>query len=65
MIRKIEYLRNLSNLHLVVLSACETGLGETNPDGKEIQGISAYFTGGESKAKAVLSSLECQRRQYQ
>jgi CHAT domain-containing protein len=56
-IREIEYLRNLGNVHLVVLSACETGLGETNADGKEIQGISAYFTGGESKAKAVLSSL--------
>jgi CHAT domain-containing protein/Tfp pilus assembly protein PilF len=57
MIREIEYLRNLGNVHLVVLSACETGLGEANADGKEIQGISAYFTGGESKAKAVLSSL--------
>jgi CHAT domain-containing protein len=57
MIREIEYLRNLGNVHLVVLSACETGLGEANADGKEIQGISAYFTGGESKAKAVLASL--------
>jgi CHAT domain-containing protein/Tfp pilus assembly protein PilF len=57
MISEIEFLQNLGNVHLVVLSACETGLGETNPDGKEIQGISAYFTGGESKAKAVLSSL--------
>ncbi len=57
MIREIEYLRNLGNVYLVVFSACETGLGETNPDGKEIQGISAYFTEGESKVKAVLSSL--------
>jgi CHAT domain-containing protein len=44
-------------VHLVVLSACETGLGETDSDGKEILGISAYFAGGPSKAKAVLASL--------
>jgi CHAT domain-containing protein/Tfp pilus assembly protein PilF len=56
-IRNIQYLRNLDKVHLVVLSACETGLGETDSDGKEILGISAYFTGGSSKAKAVLASL--------
>jgi CHAT domain-containing protein len=56
-IRDIQYLRNLGKVHLVVLSACETGLGETDSDGKEILGISAYFTGGPSKAKAVLASL--------
>jgi CHAT domain-containing protein len=51
MIREIEYLRNFGNVHLGVLSACETGLGETNADGKEIQGISAYFTGARVKQK--------------
>jgi CHAT domain-containing protein len=56
-IREIQYLRNLGKVHLVVLSACETGLGENDADGKEILGISAYFTGGPSKAKAVLASL--------
>jgi CHAT domain-containing protein/tetratricopeptide (TPR) repeat protein len=56
-IRDIQYLRNLGKVHLVVLSACETGLGESDADGKEILGISAYFTGGQSKAKAVLASL--------
>lgn len=56
-IREIQFLRNLNKVHLVVLSACKTALSETNPDGKEILGISAYFTGGSSKAKAVLASL--------
>jgi CHAT domain-containing protein/Tfp pilus assembly protein PilF len=56
-IRNIQFLRNLNKVHLVVLSACETGLGETDADGKEILGISAYFTGGPDKAKAVLASL--------
>ncbi|OUC15148.1 MAG: hypothetical protein B0A82_08340 [Alkalinema sp. CACIAM 70d] len=56
-IREIQFLRNLGNVHLVVLSACETALSETDPDGKEILGISAYFTGGNSKAKAVMASL--------
>jgi CHAT domain-containing protein len=56
-IRDIENLRNLGNVHLVVLSACETGLADIDSDGKEIPGISAYFTGRPSKAKAVLASL--------
>ena len=56
-IRKIQFLQNLDKVHLVVLSACETGLGESDSDGKEILGISAYFTGGFNKAKAVLASL--------
>jgi CHAT domain-containing protein/ribosomal protein L18 len=56
-IRNIQFLRNLKKVQLVVLSACETGLGETDADGKEILGISAYFTGGSDKAKAVLASL--------
>lgn len=56
-IRQIQFLRDLGKVHLVVLSACETALSETDPDGKEILGISAYFTGGPSKAKAVLASL--------
>ena len=56
-IREIEYLRNLGNVHLIVLSACETALGEATQDGKEILGISNYFIGGENKAKAVIASL--------
>jgi CHAT domain-containing protein/Tfp pilus assembly protein PilF len=56
-IRDIQFLRNLKKVDLVVLSACETGLGESGSDGKEILGISAYFTGGPDKAKAVLASL--------
>jgi CHAT domain-containing protein len=56
-ISEIEQLRNLGNVHLIVLSACETALGEATQDGKEILGISNYFIGGESKAKAVIASL--------
>lgn len=40
-----------------MLSACKTALNDTAADGKEILGISAYFTGGENKAKAVLAAL--------
>ena len=44
------------NLHLVVLSACQTALGSTALDGTEIAGLSSYFL-GRNKAKAVLASL--------
>jgi CHAT domain-containing protein/Tfp pilus assembly protein PilF len=53
----IQYLRNLANVHLVVLSACETALGGRDRNGLEIAGIGAYFLGDPSKAKAVLASL--------
>ncbi|XGW00848.1 MAG: tetratricopeptide repeat protein (plasmid) [Leptolyngbya sp. BL-A-14] len=56
-IRKIKGIPNLSKINLVVLSACKTALNDTAADGKEILGISAYFTGGENKAKAVLAAL--------
>ena len=56
-ISDVQYLRNLSNIHLVVLSACETALGGRDRNGLEIAGISAYFLGDASKAKAVLASL--------
>ncbi|MEM8542946.1 MAG: CHAT domain-containing protein [Cyanobacteria bacterium P01_H01_bin.119] len=45
----------LRNTHLVVLSACETGLGGRNADGIEISGVSYYFIN--SGAKAVVASL--------
>ncbi len=54
---QVEYLRNLSNIHLVVLSACETALGGRDRNGLEVAGISAYFLGDPSRAKAVLASL--------
>ncbi|NJN30170.1 MAG: CHAT domain-containing protein [Synechococcales cyanobacterium RM1_1_8] len=56
-ISDVQYLRNLSNIHLVVLSACETALGGRDRNGLEIAGISSYFLGDPSKAKAVLASL--------
>jgi CHAT domain-containing protein len=56
-ISQIQYLTNLSNVHLVVLSACETALGGSDRNGLEIAGIASYFLGDESKAKAVLASL--------
>jgi CHAT domain-containing protein len=49
-------LQNLRGVHLVVLSACETALGGTDPkSGIEIAGISSFFL--EDKAKAVIASL--------
>jgi CHAT domain-containing protein len=55
-INQIEQLRDLGYIHLVVLSACETALGETNKqDGIEIPGISFYFLN--QGAKSVISSL--------
>jgi CHAT domain-containing protein/Tfp pilus assembly protein PilF len=54
-IPEVQSLRDLSKIHLVVLSACETALGETGQDGTEIAGLSYYFLNG--GAKAVMASL--------
>ena len=54
-IPKIETLQDLADIHLVMLSACETALGGSNQDGAEIAGISYYFLNG--GAKAVMASL--------
>jgi CHAT domain-containing protein/tetratricopeptide (TPR) repeat protein len=51
----IQELRDLNKIHLVVLSACQTALGETGQDGSEIAGLSYYFL--EKGAKAVMASL--------
>ncbi|MEM6253212.1 MAG: tetratricopeptide repeat protein [Cyanobacteria bacterium P01_D01_bin.156] len=49
--------RRLRNLHLVVLSACQTALGGTNQqDGTEITGLSSYFLEA-NRAEAVIASL--------
>ncbi|MEO1685394.1 MAG: CHAT domain-containing protein, partial [Cyanobacteria bacterium J06631_12] len=45
-----------NNLHLVVLSACQTALGGESLDGTEIAGVSSYFL-GKNKAEAVLATL--------
>jgi CHAT domain-containing protein len=47
--------RQLSDVHLVVLSACETALGGADADGNEINGISYYFLN--HGAEAVMASL--------
>ncbi len=47
---------SLRDLHLVVLSACETALGGTAGDGTEIAGISSYFL-AENRAETVIASL--------
>ncbi len=47
--------RQLSDVHLVVLSACETALGGSDVDGNEINGISYYFLN--YGAEAVIASL--------
>jgi CHAT domain-containing protein/Tfp pilus assembly protein PilF len=54
---KIQLLNDygLTNIHLVILSACNTGTGGKNSDNLEIAGISHYFmTNG---AKSVIASL--------
>jgi len=54
-IPQIETLQNLDDVHLVVLSACETALGGPGRDGVEINGISSYFLS--RGAKSVMASL--------
>jgi CHAT domain-containing protein/Tfp pilus assembly protein PilF len=54
-IPKIATLQDLGNISLVVLSACQTALGEPGQDGNEINGISYYFLN--AGAKAVMASL--------
>ncbi|PZV17611.1 MAG: hypothetical protein DCF21_09135 [Leptolyngbya sp.] len=44
------------NLHLVVLSACQTALGGQAGDGSEIAGISSYFL-APGRAQTVVASL--------
>jgi CHAT domain-containing protein/tetratricopeptide (TPR) repeat protein len=56
-ISKIQYLEDLQNVHLVVLSACETALGGSDRNGLEVAGIASYFLSSNAKAKAVLASL--------
>ena len=46
----------LSNIHLVILSACNTGTGGKNTEGLEIAGISHYFM-RDGGAKSVIASL--------
>jgi CHAT domain-containing protein/tetratricopeptide (TPR) repeat protein len=45
----------LSSIHLVVLSACETAVGDRASDGMEIPGISYFFL--KNEVKSVLASL--------
>lgn len=45
----------LGNIHLVVLSACETAVGDRASDGMEIPGISYFFL--KNDVKAVMASL--------
>ncbi|MEM6432583.1 MAG: tetratricopeptide repeat protein [Cyanobacteria bacterium P01_D01_bin.115] len=48
----------LDNLHLVILSACQTAVGGPAGDGAEITGISSYFLGSnDSRAETVIASL--------
>jgi len=54
-ITDIATLTNLNTTHLVVLSACETGLSGSAQDGTEISGISGYFL--YRGAKSVMASL--------
>lgn len=51
----IQFLKGLADVHLVVLSACETAKVGTDTNGTEVAGISSFFL--EKNAKAVLASL--------
>ncbi|WNZ44129.1 tetratricopeptide repeat protein [Leptolyngbya boryana CZ1] len=54
---EIQRLRDygLKGVHMVILSACDTGTGGKNSDNLEIAGISHYFM--EGGAKSVIASL--------
>lgn len=54
-IPQIKTLQDLSGVHLVVLSACESALGEPQQDGIEISGVNYYFLN--AGAASVLASL--------
>jgi CHAT domain-containing protein len=54
-IPEIQSWLNFRNVNLVVLSACETALGGTGMDGREIAGVGYYFLKG--GAKTVIASL--------
>ena len=45
----------LGNIHLVVLSACQTAVGDRASDGMEIPGLSYFFL--KNSVKSVLASL--------
>lgn len=55
-IDRIQTLQNRNFLHLVVLSACETGLTGPDAEGLEIAGLGYYFSVADG-AKAVMASL--------
>ena len=55
-VEQIQKLQNyMGDIHLVVLSACETALGGPDQNGIEMSGISYYFLS--NGAKAVMASL--------
>ena len=54
-IPEITALTGLSNIHLVVLSACQTALAGPRQDGVEIASVAYYFLN--NGAKAVMASL--------
>ncbi|MEM9218959.1 MAG: CHAT domain-containing protein [Cyanobacteria bacterium P01_F01_bin.150] len=56
-IQDIESLgADLDDVHLVVLSACETAVGGPDANGIEVAGISSYFLAA-NRASAVMASL--------
>ena len=54
-ISSIQDLQDLGGVRLVVLSACQTALGEPDQDGIEIAGIAYYFLNG--GVNTVMASL--------
>jgi CHAT domain-containing protein len=53
----VQTLRDLKDVHLVVLSACQPGLGGADDLGLEVSGMSSFFMGDRDRAKAFLASL--------
>jgi CHAT domain-containing protein/tetratricopeptide (TPR) repeat protein len=56
-IQDVQTLRDLKTVHLVVLSACQSGLGGADGLGLEVSGMSSFFMGDRDRAKAVIASL--------
>jgi len=56
-ISQIRTIEGLSQVHLIVLSACQTGTVSITSTGQEMQGINSFFIDGDTRAQSVMASL--------